>query len=652
MNPTPSPIPSPTPVVATTSSPSATPAVSSALSAVWANDGSDKVVQDDLRLSNGKAVLNPLWNGSKISLMGARNEVLGFNVVLENKSAGSITSVSVKFDQLSGPTLIRSVPKTGAALFNYVDRNIEVFYLRYLQIKGLSRLSYNTSDDERFIPKRFQRPWTGNGTANPGTGWTNRPDADKFYPEIAVPMELVPEFSIAANQNQSVWVDVYVPKTATAGLYTGTFEVLEGGVITRNIPVELTVRNFELPDVPTAKTMVYFEYGDVNERYIGNRWPNAGTAEATITKAVCDRHFSIMHRHKLSLIDHNDGPDVWLSDAPRPEWQNKLDGSYFSTANGYDGPGVGTGNNVFSIGTYGTWKKTKTVTEAEICAKTDAWESWFQANSPSTERFLFLLDESTDFSSLSLWSDWVDNNPGVGKHLPTFATLPLDKAVNLVPSLDIAASLFDVAPLSWETLLEIHKSRGHRYYQYNGKRPASGSFATEDDGVALRTLPWIQIKKGIARWFFWNATYYKDNQSGRGQNSLFQNALTFGLDEQADESLGRTGCRYSNGDGVLLYPGTDKQFPADSYGLEGPIASLRLKHWRRGVQDADYIALARAKNQPAADAVVNRMIPKVLWENGVANPKDQTWQRTDISWPIDPAAWEQARKDLADLIDP
>jgi len=31
-----------------------------------------------------------------------------------------------------------------------------------------------------------------------------------------------------------------------------------------------------------------------------------------------------------------------------------------------------------------------------------------------------------------------------------------------------------------------------RFYVYNGHRPATGSFATEDDGVAPRMLAWVQ----------------------------------------------------------------------------------------------------------------------------------------------------------------
>ncbi len=55
----------------------------SAIAAVWANDGGDKVTQDELRASNGTSVTNSLWDGSTISLFGAMNEVVNFNMILE-----------------------------------------------------------------------------------------------------------------------------------------------------------------------------------------------------------------------------------------------------------------------------------------------------------------------------------------------------------------------------------------------------------------------------------------------------------------------------------------------------------------------------------------------------------------------------------------
>src|SRR5207302_10513272 len=124
-----------------------------------------------------------------------KNEVISFNMVLEAPSAAA-GSVGVTFNTLTGPggATIRSSPATGDGVFDWTSRPIELFYVRYLQIKGLSAIAYATYD-ERHIPKKLERPWSGNGI---GSGlWTDRPNHDKFYPDIAVPLELVPSFNIS-----------------------------------------------------------------------------------------------------------------------------------------------------------------------------------------------------------------------------------------------------------------------------------------------------------------------------------------------------------------------------------------------------------------------------------------------------------------------
>jgi hypothetical protein len=636
VSPTPSPTVSPTPSPTPTTSPSPMP--SSAIKA-WANDGGDKVTQDETRMSSGKTVTSKIWDGKQVNLIGSKNEVLGFQVLLESTNGAS--NVSVKFNSLAnGSSIISSTPATKDQIFNYVGRNIELFYTKYLQIKGLSALSYETYD-ERHVPKRFQRSYDSNGV---GTGtWSSRPDANKYYPDILVPMELKPTFAISAKTNQSVWVDVYVPKTAAVGNYTGNFEVYENGVKTQSIPVVLTVKNITLPDSPSSKTMVFFGYGDVNDRYIGERWPNSGTANATAVKKVRDNHFLLAHRHKLSLIDSGEGPDAWSKQEPRTEWVPKLNGTFFTSTNGYDGPGVSTGNGVYSIGTYGSWNWSKDQTTMKNNATT--WENWFKTNASSTERFLYLIDESTNYTQTEQWAGWVKPSG-----LKTFATIPVDHANSSVPSLSIAASWFSVAPTSWETTVSSWLSGGHNFYVYNGKRPASPSFATEDDGVALRILPWVQYKKKVDRWFFWESTYYNDYQGGRGQTNVFQTAATFSGTLSTDSVKGETGWNHSNGDGLLLYPGTDKKFPTESFDVSGPLASYRLKMWRRGIQDVDYISLAYAKDPTATMNIVNQMVPKVLWENGVTQASDPTWWRGAPSWSISPDDWENAKSQLIAII--
>src|SRR5271163_2358519 len=66
------------------------------LTAVWANEGGDKVAQEELRASSGASVKSSVWDGKTIRIFGARNEVVAFNLVLEAANAAA-TDVTVTF---------------------------------------------------------------------------------------------------------------------------------------------------------------------------------------------------------------------------------------------------------------------------------------------------------------------------------------------------------------------------------------------------------------------------------------------------------------------------------------------------------------------------------------------------------------------------
>lgn len=631
---------------------------SAAITAIWANSGDEKVTQDELRATPGSTgTISRAWNGKTISVFGARNEVVTFNLVLEAGSGAS--NVMVSFNGLtdSAGTSIKSATATGNGIFDWTQRNIELFYVRYVPIRGLSLIS-NETYDERLIPYRLRRPWSTTFLSGKASGsglWADRPDHDKYYPEIAVPLELNPRFDIAANSNQSIWVDIYIPKGSAPGIYFGAVQVHVNGSVVQSIPVQLTVRNFTLPDVPSAKTMLYYSSSDINKRILGNAFPNPGTAQAAKASLLRDRYFMLAHRHRISLIGDVPGSDcVDLGDQPCADWLPRLDGSLFTAANGYAGTGVNTGNNVYSIGTYGSWSWKKG-TQADMWAHTNGWAVWFAAHSPATEYFLYLIDESSNYAQIEQWCQWILSNPGFGGQMKSLATLALTRAAGQTPHLDIPASTMSLGiPSEWEPLANKYTSAvRHRFYMYNGHRPGSGSFATEDDGVALREVAWGQYKKHISRWFYWQSTYYNDYQGGAGDTDLFTQAQTFGGTPTISDPdiFGQTTGTYGNGDGVLFYPGTDTVHPNHSYGVDGPFASLRLKYWRRGIQDADYLAMAAARDPVATNKIVNQMVPKVLWEYGVHNPADPTYQYTDVSWPTDADAWENARASLATIIE-
>ncbi|MFL6417502.1 MAG: choice-of-anchor D domain-containing protein [Bryobacteraceae bacterium] len=653
-------------VVALTSNgltaPSATQATS--ISGIWANEGGDKVTRDELRASRGVenrtgTVINRAWDGQTVRLSSARNEVVSFNLVLEAASAAA-NNVSAKFDTLTGPggATISSAPTSGDGVFNWVGRNIELFYVRYLQIKGLSFFGYYKGD-ERQIPVRFQRPWTGQG--NGMGGWSDRPDHDKFYPDIMVPLELTPTFNIGQAQNQSIWSDIYVPKNVPAGTYTGTISVLENGVITHEVPVSLAVQNFSLPDTPTSKTMVNLDTTDITWRYVTGTggYANWLSADGHKISAITDKYFELFHRHKLSAIGETECP---AADHPCDSALPRLNGSLFNAQNGYDGPGINTGVGVYSIGTYGTWgaasygvpdwKHDKGLFQTHI----DNYANWFSQNLPNTDYFLYLADEpsASSFSQVETWAQWIAQDPGPGKNMLSLSTLNAVTARAYVPTLDIPVTAAGIgacptsSPCNSQATLAsaadfYRNTQGRKFWGYNDGRPATGTAMTEDDGVSMRTLPWTQYKMGIDRWFYWYANV-------NTPSNWFQNSVTWGSVSYFDGSLGQSGTDgTSNGNGLLVYPGTDVNHPSDSYGVNGPFASLRLKEWRRGIQDTDYLALANQIDPAATQAIVSQAMPKAWWENP-APGGDPSYFVGPISWSTNPDDWEAKRAQLGQMI--
>ena len=627
------------------------------ITAVWANEGGDKVTQDELRATgHATAVVNSVWDGLCIRTFGAKNEVVSFNVVLE-AATSKAAKVSVSLGDLTGPggTVIRSAPRTTDKLFDWTTTEAELFYVRYLQIKGLSQQAYGTlaSWQEATFPKRAQCPGMTQATPDSkptgsGCPWTQRPVANKFYPDIAVPLELVPTFDIAASSNQSIWADVYIPRTAPPGVYGAMLTIREDGAVTHKVPVSLRVRNFALPDAPSARTMLFTSYGDISPRYVGKAIP---TRERRRTRGSRPRSNErlMAHRHRISLIGDDAEPDGHPARLRTTSGSSTAPSSPRPT--GMPGPERGRAQDVYSIGTYGGI--TEGSTQSQFTSVFNGWETWFEANSPATERFVYLCDEidcTQSTPTLATQLQWWAAIGGVGSKLHTMATQPL---------LDAPMTLSDPTS-SWpfsdgvsgggtsmggttaadqaaaDAVVAAEPTR--RLFSYNGQRPGSGSCATEDDGVAMREQPWGQYKKKIDRWFWWEATYYDDNQQGLGAVDLFNSADTFGV-ATSDPNYGTSGG--ANGNGVLHVPGHRHRIPVELLRHRRSHREPASEALAARPEDVDYLTLAAAIDATAVSALVDKMVPSVLWEQQCHDPaNDCSYTYAPASWSDNPDDWE------------
>ncbi len=567
---------------------------------IWAVDDGEKILRDDLSSPLRSGEGNSVWDGRRVRLFAGRNEIVAFQLVIEAGDAGA-REVDVRVGELaSGDARIRGshpLPDPNDS----TGVGVELFAEHYLQINTPSW--YDQHD----------RGWYSTTAANPNmTGWI--PDA--LIPFSAKKGRGGAPFDIVPNTNQGVWVDIYVPKGLPAGSYSGRIEVSVGDDTAVTVPLELEVLDFELPDENHYRSMIYYSLSNIAARHGLKPGPE-------LTEMVL-RYHRMAHRHRLELC----GGGTWDE---LQALQGTLSGAAFTKAAGYEGPGEGIGNTHFSIHTYGLHLPD---TEEGYRAESDRWVEWFQANAPEVAYFLYLTDEpKPDNGEIVAWikerADWIHSNPGPGRELPIFITVQPDAA--LLGAVDIWCTVSSRYP---PEAVEAARNRGERVWLYCGIRPYSPTDMIDEHGVSFRLKPWIAHKHAIPRWFTWESTHWYPNHNEKPNDepkNVFANPATF-----TDGTPAGTG----NGDGTLFYPGQDKLFPDQDRRLPGPLSSIRLKMYRRGVQDVEYMWLAeRAGHGERVRELISHIFPDDMWA-----PRERP------AWSTRSADYERARKLLADLI--
>jgi hypothetical protein len=106
---------------------------------------------------------------------------------------------------------------------------------------------------------------------------------------------------------------------------------------------------------------------------------------------------------------------------------------------------------------------------------------------------------------------------------------------------------------------------------------------------------------------------HNSQKQGERKQNVWANPITFDNRGQPH----KTDHGYINGDGVLLYPGEEKVHPEEDRGIAGPIATVQLANLRRGLQEHQYLVLARQLGHVGlVDDTLRAVVPRVFSDAG------------------------------------
>jgi hypothetical protein len=283
-------------------------------------------------------------------------------------------------------------------------------------------------------------------------------------------------------------------------------------------------------------------------------------------------------------------------------------GDEFKAVQGYEGPGEGVGNTIIPATFYGPGK---TFDERESAYQAaDAWISFLKQTLQRSLTFLYLPDEprASQFPYIKKLAENVHSNPGPGRELRTFVTRSY--ADGLEGAIDIWCSPTEGYDIE---RAKAERAKGRAYWIYNGRRPFSGAIIIDAPATDPRATIWGCFKHGIDAYFYWHGDHWRHNSQKQGERiqNVWVNPITFDNRGQPNKEVSSQS--FANGDGVLYYPGEEKQHPVEDRGIKGPCSTIQLANFRRGLQDHQYLTLARSLELGAVvDEALQSVVPQMF----------------------------------------
>jgi hypothetical protein len=389
-------------------------------------------------------------------------------------------------------------------------------------------------------------------------------------------------FDVWEGQHQAIWVDVSVPAETPSGEYAGVLTVRAEDVALAEIPVRVLVWDFTLPPGPTHENHFggfhsVADYGGldagseafapIEERYIAlmaahrinppmpaRLRPSIAEDGAAVFDADFDQRMTaFVARYHVTNID-----------VPRAPFADVL-GQDREKAKRYYG----------------------------------SWQEYLRGKGWLERAYLYMLDEPNESQTYELVRQL---GAMVHDGAPDLRRLVVEQPYTQDPAwgtlddaIDIWCPLFGFVH---EASIQRVLAEGDEVWSYSALVQKAPPYHPEYETVkddnppfweidfpvtSYRIAPWLNRRYAISGLLYWSTVYWGSPDRNPWEDPGFR-------------------VRW-NGDGALFYPGGD-------VGVEGPIASIRLKNLRDGMEDYEYFALLEQRGgKDAVEAIVREAVP-------------------------------------------
>jgi hypothetical protein len=389
------------------------------------------------------------------------------------------------------------------------------------------------------------------------------PDVDEIYGERR---KAFVGFNVSGGETRAIWGEIRVPENAAPGAYTGsiTIRFAEGSAV---VPVALTVHDFALPVKPSLKSAFGVSYGTIPSGH------GISTAGATFP-ALRAKYDQLALDHRVSLTPHDDGErSIAHFDA--------FYGPYVSGTAPTQTPGAALSNVQF-VGPLASTGDLK------------AWYDHAAAQGWAERLFQYTCDEPP---ATCRWTDIPTRLRAAKAANPAFRTL---LTTNLPEIRDAEAQYGIQVQRDLEILVPVinhlHDRPGNRFA--GSQRSSYDAFLASGPRKEL----WVYQScmshgcGGTSSYFTGWPSYMIDASAVRNRAMQWLDFLYRVSGELYFETtMAYTHDAWSNqwdfsgnGDGTLFYPGTPARIGGTTH---VPVASIRLKMIREGMEDYEYLKL-------------------------------------------------------------